>query len=374
MKSMQLGKGRTFKKIIQDFVETYGPLNDTYLAQYETPGGRRVYDETLACVMEQYPQYVREIEGTADGSEVPFYKLFLMHLDDIIVPPETNGEVMRNGKNPVGCSSIICNQPGQEILGHNEDALSETLNHWYLVDAHIVEAGLAEEKFCSLSYAGFLPGYTMGYNHHGLVYSVNTLSAEHLCSGKTPRYFLARALLAADSGECAEEVLRNEGYGAAEGFSVNMTFVNDASFYSDRVFKNIEIGPAEPNDTSSRLDISEARPGDYLYHCNKYMRLKVPEVVGCIIDSSIHRMEAINRHDQPKTLQDVIDVLSDQTDDDYRVYQEIHPDDYVKTIATGIFDCIERTWSIYTDKPSSSKPIVVLPIRTKTSKIEDFKN
>lgn len=65
------------------------------------------------------------------------------------------------------------------------------------------------------------------------------------------------------------------------------------------------------------------------------MRLKVPEVVGLIIDSSVHRMAAIDRHDQPKTLQDVMDILSDQTDDDYRVYQEIRPEDYVKTIATG---------------------------------------
>lgn len=73
----------------------------------------------------------------------------------------------------------------QEILGHNEDALAETLNHWYLVSAHVVEPGLKEEKYTSLSYAGFLPGYTMGYNHHGLVYCINTLSAATLRSGKT---------------------------------------------------------------------------------------------------------------------------------------------------------------------------------------------
>lgn len=42
-----------------------------------------------------------------------------------------------------------------------------------------------EEKFTSLCYAGHLPGYTMGYNHHGLVYSINTLSANKLYSGRT---------------------------------------------------------------------------------------------------------------------------------------------------------------------------------------------
>lgn len=63
--------------------------------------------------------------------------------------------------------------------------MSETLNHWYLVSAHVIEDGYREEKFMSLSYAGFLPGYTMGYNHHGLIFTINTLSAATLRSGKT---------------------------------------------------------------------------------------------------------------------------------------------------------------------------------------------
>ncbi|XP_001599569.1 uncharacterized protein LOC100114612 [Nasonia vitripennis] len=352
--------GRTFGKLIRDYVERYKPLNEAYLSLYETIEGRRVYDETLACVKEQYPQYVREIEGTADGSGVPFYKLFLMHLDDIV--PNAAADGAQGNTQPVGCSSIICNHPGQEILGHNEDALTETMNHWYLVDAHVVEPGLQEEKFCSLSYAGFLPGYTMGYNHHGLVYSINTLSARTLRSGKTPRYFITRALLGVENFVKAQETLRNEGYGAAEGFSVNMTFLKQEG---DRMFHNAEVGPVETGDTRSQLCIMTASPGENLFHCNKYMRLKVPEVEGLIIDSSIHRMAAINRHPPPKTRQEVIDILSDQTDDDFRVYQDIRPEDFVKTIATGIFDCVARTWSIYTDKPNCNEPIVVLPLRFK---------
>lgn len=42
-----------------------------------------------------------------------------------------------------------------------------------------------EEKFTSLCYAGHLPGYTMGFNHHGLIATINTLSAKNLQSGKT---------------------------------------------------------------------------------------------------------------------------------------------------------------------------------------------
>lgn len=98
----------------------------------------------------------------------------------------------------------------------------------------------------------------------------------------------------------------------------------------------------------------------------RYLRLKVPEVDGVIIPSSDHRMTAILRHPKPKTRREIIDILSDQTGTEYRVYQEFGPDDYVKTIATGIFDCVKRTWSIYTDKPKHSEPLVVIPIRTES--------
>ncbi|XP_070515238.1 beta-alanyl-dopamine/carcinine hydrolase isoform X2 [Cardiocondyla obscurior] len=344
--------------MIQDFVDIYPPLNEIYLPLFATEQGKNVYNETLDAVKKQFPQYLREIEGTADGANVPFYKLFLMHLDDII---SNDTGIEGNAVLPVGCTTIICNQPGHEILGHNEDALSDTLNHWYLVSAHVIEANYREEKFTSLSYAGFLPGYTMGYNNHGLVYSINTLSAAVLRSGKTPRYFLTRALLGVENFVQAQQTLRNEGYGAAEGFSVNMTFLEQEG---DRMFHNAEVGPAELEANQSQLNILTVSPGENTSHCNKYLRLKVKEVKGRIIDSSIGRMEAVLNHPPVQCRQDVINVLSDQTGKDYRIYQEFgRNDDEIKTIATGIFDCIERTWSIYTDIPQFNEPILVIPMQ-----------
>lgn len=54
---------------------THGPLNKVYLPLYETPEGRKAYDSTLAAVKDGFPQYVRELEGTADGAQVPFHKV-----------------------------------------------------------------------------------------------------------------------------------------------------------------------------------------------------------------------------------------------------------------------------------------------------------
>ncbi|XP_012279242.1 uncharacterized protein LOC105699095 [Orussus abietinus] len=363
--------GYTFSGMIQEHVDEYRPLKETYLPLYETEEGRRIYEETLESVTRQFPQYVRELQGTADGAKVPFHKLFLMHLDDVLPNALETGNTDEKKPDSGGCSSVVCNEPGQEILGHNEDAYTSVLNHWYLVSAHVVEDGLREEKFTSLSYAGFLPGYTMGYNHHGLVYTINTLSARRLRSGKTLRYFLARSLLGVENFEQAQETLRNDGCGAAEGFSVNLTFLYQEG---DRLFHNIEVGPPEEEASQSRLDILTAKPGENLFHCNKYLRLQVPEVDGLIIDSSVWRMAAICRHSLPKSREDVINILSDQTDDKFRVFQEIQPDDYVKTIAVGIFDCIGKTWSIYMDVPSCNEPVVVLPLLLKDDTSACLKN
>jgi len=56
----------------------------------------------------------------------------------------------------------------------------------YIVSAEIVGPhGEKLEKFTTLSYAGHLPGYTMGYNEHGLVYSVNTIFLKNTFPEKT---------------------------------------------------------------------------------------------------------------------------------------------------------------------------------------------
>lgn len=61
--------------------------------------------------------------------------------------------------------------------------------------------------------------------------------------------------------------------------------------------------------------------------------MKIPEVKGLIIDSSIKREAVICKYSPAKSYQDVINILSDQTDDEHKIYQ----DGRVKTIATGRF-------------------------------------
>ena len=79
---------------------------------------------------------------------------------------------------------------------------------------------------------------------------------------------MTRALLATSNLAQAQEVLRDRGCGAAEAFSVNMTFLKQEG---DRLFHNAEVGPDVEDALESPLSILTGSPGETIYHCNKYV-------------------------------------------------------------------------------------------------------
>lgn len=371
--------GRTFASIITSYVENSTNLNDSFLPRYETLEGRKNYLETLQTVKNCFPQYIRELQGVADGAKVPFHKLFLFHMDAIILAESIDGENLQNKisndnilqNNLVGnlsenCTSICLNQKYNQVIGHTEDALGLTLTHFYFVSAHIISDkpegkwGVKEEKFTSLCYAGHLPGYTMNCNHHGLVFTINTLNAKRLLPGKMPRHFITRALLGAHNFEQAQKIIRDPGCGAGDGCSFNMTFLNGSSQVDGRPFYNIEMAPAYANNESS-LNILTVNSGQKSYHCNAYLRTEIEEFEGSE-KSSVERMKTLKSYPEPKTKEDVIQMLGDGNSKACPVFRDGKPNGNVKTIAVGIIDCLEKTWSIFSDNPRYNEPIVVLPI------------
>jgi hypothetical protein len=122
----------------------------------------------------------------------------------------------------------------------------------------------------------------MSYNHHGLVFSINTLSAKNLIPGRTrkpnlrlrrhdhdilsisARHFITRALLSAENFVEVQQILTDAGSGTGDGCSVNMTFLDQEG---DRLFHNIEVAPTEC-ENESQLNVLTASPGEHILHCN----------------------------------------------------------------------------------------------------------
>lgn len=131
----------------------------------------------------------------------------------------------------------------------------------------------------------------------------------------------------------------------------------------DRVFHNAEMGPAIDKNKESQLNILTVSPGECIMHCNKYLRLKVPEVTGLIIDSSVERMETFQKFNKPKSKEDVIKMLGDTGANDNQVFRDnAGVEEFLKTICVGIFDLKAKTWSLYKDNPKTNEPLVVLPM------------
>lgn len=79
------------------------------------------------------------------------------------------------------------------------------------------------------------------------------------------RYFITRALLAAENFEQAVEIIRDVGVGAANACSINLAFlkpnIEDIKVY------NIEMGPSlDPESMIDCLELDERK--GYMLHCN----------------------------------------------------------------------------------------------------------
>ena len=74
--------------------------NEKMLSYYNTADGKKLYDLLTQEAVQSFPQYVEEIQGLADGIELPFYKVSLSSLrqcseyDHTLVTP---GTVLYNG-------------------------------------------------------------------------------------------------------------------------------------------------------------------------------------------------------------------------------------------------------------------------------------
>lgn len=171
------------------------------------------------------------------------------------------------------------------------------------------------------------------------------------------RHFITRALLTARNFEEALKIIKDFGVGAADGCSINLTFVND---FDERKFHNIELGPALPLTDESQVDVVTVGSGESLIHCNNYLRLKVPECADPYMTATKERLKTLQEFSESRSLNGVIQMLGDQSNPEHCVFRD-RPGPSNKTICVGIFDLKKRTWSLYKDNPKTNEPLVVLP-------------
>jgi len=134
---------------------------------------------------EEYtPQYVEELRGIAEASEVSFEDLMVLNCMEAITSDTLH----------LGCSSIAVSgehtADGHVLVGHNEDWLPEDEANTFLVHAQPED----EPPFIAMTYGGLLPN--IGFNALGLAQCLDSVYPNDARVG-VPRIFVSRAVLGA---------------------------------------------------------------------------------------------------------------------------------------------------------------------------------
>lgn len=163
----------------------------------------RIY---LAHTRDVYPQYARELEGIAEGANLPFEDVFLELCEELWEETAWRNlgpgwrAVARQAGQPAGpgrvkgCSDMVARgratADGSTLVAHTNDLGPEEEADLVLLK---VQAG-DEPEFLACSVGGL--GYSAGFNAAGIVMSGNQLSNSDIRPG-VPRLLAVRAILAA---------------------------------------------------------------------------------------------------------------------------------------------------------------------------------
>jgi hypothetical protein len=130
-----------------------------------------------------FPQYLRELQGIADGAEVDFWKLLYFNFPELSHADS-------------GCTSIAIREANETLLVHNEDSVGEERGQ----DGFLLHYALPTMSFYAFAYAGELPGTSYGWNSHGAFFTCNDLYLGFgvgLQDRRVSRTFVARQLMEA---------------------------------------------------------------------------------------------------------------------------------------------------------------------------------
>ena len=169
-------------------------------------------ERLLEAARAAYPQYLREIEGIADGAGVEFADVFLWNCRGDF-PGGGDQQAREDG----GCTTVMIPADGQApaVIAHNEDDQAELDGQCLMVNVQ-PDYGLGFTSFYS---PGLLPGHTFAVNEAGLVQTINHIRPHDQKVG-IPRHVISRAVLGCADLDAALEVLRRPD--RASGFHHNL--------------------------------------------------------------------------------------------------------------------------------------------------------
>eukprot|EP01047_Picozoa_sp_COSAG01_P054575 COSAG01_NODE_5979_length_3920_cov_6.749280_1_plen_456_part_00 len=334
------------------------------LAWIATSAGSVRYRRALEAHNSTYPHLVREMEGLAAGSGLPFQHIFVKNIDWALIylmnPWDRDPAASRSvvGAPSLHCTDYIVDHAdgGLRGWGHNEDGGAEQKSQNYIVDYEVWRDGqtaAAARRFTAYTYAGMLSGWAFGANEH-LAFSINALFPKPPPDQFLSIYAVCRDVLEATSLEDA--VLRARIPGQAGGASFNL------GEYSSKAVVNFETAPAAHKTRPARhvLINASAQPHQVAAHANSYIRLDVPDAI-----EHYSRYDAADSADRVRramalppasSASMVLDIEGD--------IAGLFPIYNRGTLATALFDLTAMSWRVWNEnaKGKAESPDITIPL------------
>ncbi|BFI30062.1 isopenicillin-N N-acyltransferase like protein [Marchantia polymorpha subsp. ruderalis] len=316
---------------------------------------------------ERYPEYWDELRGLADGSGVPFLSIILMNFRKEISPFLPDVRVSNIVGAPDQCSDILICSDELAVMAHNEDGDASLRNHVYIVNATL-ENGVS---FFAYTCAGELPSCCFGFNSNGVAFTLDSVppAPEEVVPGGIGRNFVSRDLL--ESSDIHDALRRVQIENLSAGHNYNIMDVNSRKMFTTETASRGRASVREIN-------------RDAFYHANMYQHLSAVKQVGCqpsilhcriskrnslleiVHQSSVCRQKRVAELPM-NTLQEVLTILADDSNQDFPVYMQ---GPQLHTLCTAIFDMNEKSLTILTGKPSSMSVLRRVLMTTWTAKEE----
>jgi isopenicillin-N N-acyltransferase-like protein len=243
--------GEACRVQVQHSIENARMLIDQSYSQLElTWNGAQIQARKyLPFAEERYPQYVEEMRGIAQGSNVDFTDVLALN---------TMEAVTMDALHLTRCTSFAVNEEytadGHILAAHNEDWIPEDEGDVYVISACPTE----EPPYLAMTYGGLLPN--VGFNAYGIAQLIDSVYPTDSRIG-IPRLFVSRAILASRriSGAIGRALVSHR----AAGYN-HLVVHESGEMYS------IEV-------SARRFEILHGTDG-YMVHTNHYLAPHMKEI------------------------------------------------------------------------------------------------
>ncbi|EMS77369.1 C45 family autoproteolytic acyltransferase/hydolase [Desulfotignum phosphitoxidans] len=315
--------GSRFKDVIHETFDNHKGLHEEFLVYHRTDDGQTRYENLIALHEKEYPHFMDELKGMAEGSGRNFEELFLMNMRGEYAGYVKDGALK-------GCTTFSVINKNNALFAHNEDGLEVFKGSLYLLRAK--PDGMPQ--FTALTYPGFLSGNSLGFNDEGICFSINNVHPEYIAEG-VGRHFIARSIFEAKTIE--EAVAKVTRDGRATGFNYTLASVKQ------RRIVNVEV-------CTTCHHIKEI---DSAYcHTNHFVELT--DVKQKINKTSAARLKRGYDYINSNRLlgkDEVLSFISDTQNAVYPVYRDCTPPDDRVTLMTAVFDIDLATCTFYSQAP-----------------------